>query len=70
MTNVRVRVVPAPFARGNYPGFTSIQQAVVTFDATYAKVYGSADGHQTRFVYVGRQGAAGPWRILGIGTGP
>jgi hypothetical protein len=68
--SVHVRVSPAPFARGDYPGFTNIQQALVTFDATYKKVYGSTDGPQTRFVYVGRQGAAGPWRILGIGTGP
>jgi Domain of unknown function (DUF4829) len=70
VTGVHVKVSPAPFARGDYPGFTNIQQALVTFDATYKKVYGSTDGPQTRFVYVGRQGAAGPWRILGIGTGP
>ncbi len=70
MTRVRVRVTPAPFARGDYPGFTNIQQALVTFDATYKKVYGATSGPQTRFVYIGRQGAAGPWRILGIGTGP
>jgi len=70
VTRVQVRVSPAPFARGDYPGFTNIQQALVTFDATYKKVYGSTDGPQTRFVYVGRQGTAGPWRILGIGTGP
>jgi hypothetical protein len=70
VTGVHVRVGPAPFARADYPGFTNIQQAIVTFDATYKKVYGSTDGPQTRFVYVGRQGAAGPWRILGIGTGP
>ena len=70
VTRVHVRVSPAPFAREDYPGFVSVQQALVTFDATYKKVYGSTDGPQTRFVYVGRQGAAGPWRILGIGTGP
>jgi hypothetical protein len=70
VTRVRVRVTPAPFARGDYPGFTNIQQALVTFDATYKKVYGATSGPQTRFVYIGRQGAAGPWRILGIGTGP
>jgi hypothetical protein len=70
VTRVHVRVSSAPFARGDYPGFTNIQQALVTFNATYKKVYGSTDGPQTRFVYVGRQGAAGPWRILGIGTGP
>src|SRR5664280_217875 len=70
VTRVHVRVYPAPVARRDYPGFSNIQQALVTFDATYKKVYGSTDGPQTRFVYVGRQGAAGPWRILGIGTGP
>jgi len=70
VTGVQVRVLPAPFERGVFPGFTDIQQALVTFDATYKKVYGATDGPQTRFVYVGRQGASGPWRILGIGTGP
>ncbi|MBF6614727.1 MAG: DUF4829 domain-containing protein [Chloroflexi bacterium] len=70
VTSMHLRVSPAPFARGDYPGFTNIQQALVTFDATYKKVYGSTDGSQTRFVYIGRQGAAGPWRILGIRTGP
>ena len=70
VTKVHIRVIPAPFARGDYPGFTNIQQALVTFNATYKRVYGSIDGPQTRFVYVGRKGAAGPWRILGIGTGP
>lgn len=61
---------PAPFAGTDSPGFTNIQQALVIFDATYKKVYGSTDGPQTRFVYVGCQGATGPWRILEIGTGP
>jgi Domain of unknown function (DUF4829) len=70
VTGLRVRVSSAPFERGNYPGFTDIQQALVSFDATYRVVYGSTNGTQTRFVYVGRHGAAGPWRILGIGTGP
>ena len=70
VTSLHVRVRPAPFARGDYPGFTNIQQALVTYDATYKKVYGSTDGPQTRFVYVGRQDTAGHWRILGIGTGP
>jgi len=70
VTKVHVRVSSAPFAIGDYPGFANIQQALVTFDAAYKKVYGSTDGPQTRFVYVGRQGASGPWRILGIGTGP
>ena len=70
LTDVHLNVSPAPFARGEYPGFSDIQQAMVTFDASYRKVYGSTNGPQTRFVYVGRQGAGGPWRILGIGTGP
>ncbi len=70
VTHVDVKVYPAPFERAAYPGFTSIKQALVTFDATYKKVYGATDGRQTRFVYVGCVGASGPWRILGIGTGP
>jgi hypothetical protein len=70
VTRVRVRVAPAPFERGDYPGYTDIQQALVTFDATYRRVYGSVDGPQERFVYVGRRGAGAPWLILGIGTGP
>ena len=70
LTAVRLNINPAPFAQGEYPGFSDIQQALVTFDARYKKVYGSTSGPQARFVYVGRQGAAGPWRILGIGTGP
>ena len=69
VTRLHVRVSPASFAR-DYPGYMDIRQALVTFDATYRKVYGSVDGPQTRFVYVGRQGAAGPWTILDIGTGP
>jgi hypothetical protein len=71
VTGVRVKVRPAPPAtRGDFPGSTHLQVALVTFDAVYRKVYGSASGPQVRFVYVGRQGAAGPWRILGIDTGP
>jgi hypothetical protein len=70
VTDVTVKIYPAPFERAEYPGFTSIKQALVTFDATYKKVYGAASGPQTRFVYVGCVGASGPWRILGIGTGP
>jgi hypothetical protein len=70
VTDVSVKVRPAPFERGAYPGYTSIQQALATFDATYKKVYEATSGPQTRFVYVGRVGASGPWRILGIGTGP
>ena len=70
VTNVRVKVFPASFERKAYPGFTSIKQALVTFDATYKKVYGTTDGPQTRFVYVGSRGAFGAWRILGIGSGP
>jgi hypothetical protein len=70
VTDVHVTVRPAPFARGDYPGFTDVHQAFVTYDATYRVVYGSTDGPQARFVHVGRQGADGPWRIVEIGTGP
>jgi hypothetical protein len=70
VTNVSVKVFPAPFERNTYPGYTSIRQAMATFDATYRHVYGASNGPQTRFVYVGCVGASGPWRILGIGTGP
>jgi Domain of unknown function (DUF4829) len=70
VSNIKVKVFPAPFERKAYPGFTSIEQALVTFDANYKKVYGASDGPQTRFVYVGERDPSGPWRILGIGTGP
>jgi hypothetical protein len=70
VTNVSVKVFPAPFEQNAYPGYTSIRQALVTFDATYRLVLGANNGPQTRFVYVGCVGASGPWRILGIGTGP
>jgi hypothetical protein len=70
VTHVSVRVFPAPFERSSYPGYTSIKQALVTFDATYKKVYGASNGPQVRFVYVGSRGASRPWRILVIGTGP
>ncbi len=70
VTDVNVKVFPAPFERSAYPGFTNIKQALVTFDATYKKVYGSTNGPQTRFIYVGCVGVSGPWRILAIGTGP
>jgi hypothetical protein len=70
VTDVKVEVFPAPFERKAYPGFASIEQALVSFDATYRKVYGATDGPQTRFVYVGNRDASLSWRILGIGTGP
>src|SRR5450432_4747260 len=35
VTDVSVKVYPAPFERTAYPGFTRIEQAFVTFDATY-----------------------------------
>ncbi len=70
VTDVNAKVYPAPFERDRYPGFTSITQALVTFNATYKKVYGATDGPQTRFIYVGCVGKSGPWRILAIGTGP
>jgi hypothetical protein len=70
VSNVKVKVFPAPFERKVYPGFTSIKQALVTFVAEYKKVYGASDGPQTRFVYVGERDASGLWEILGTGTGP
>jgi Domain of unknown function (DUF4829) len=70
VTNVKVRVFPALFERKAYPGFTSIKQALVTFDATYKKAYGTANGPQTRFLYVGSRAASDAWMILDIGTGP
>lgn len=70
VTNVTVTIFPAPFERKVYPRFTTIEQALVSFDATYKKVYGATDGPQTRFVYLGSRGSSGPWTILGIGTGP
>ena len=33
VTDVNVQVLPAPFARGDYPGYSDIEQALVTFDA-------------------------------------
>jgi hypothetical protein len=70
VTDVKVRVFPASFERKAYPGFSTIKQALVTFDATYKKVYGATDGPQTRFLYVGSRAASDAWMILGIGTGP
>ncbi len=60
VTGVRVRLAPAPFERGVFPGFTNIQQALVTFDATHTNVYGANDGPRVGFVYVIRQGARAP----------
>jgi hypothetical protein len=71
VTDLKVaKVRPAPFERGAFPGYTSLQQAFVTFDATYKKVFGVANGPQARFVYVGRAGPTRPWSILAIGSGP
>ena len=52
------------------PGYVDITQVVATYDVVYRHVVAAASGTQIRFVYVGRLGAQGPWRILEIGTGP
>jgi hypothetical protein len=71
VASVRVKMYPAAFERKIYPNFTSIKQALVSFDATYKKVYVASDGPQTRFVYVGKtKSTSGAWEILSIGTGP
>ena len=67
---VSITVSPAPFAKASYPGYTEIQQATVSYDATHRQVFAAQSGHQFRFIYVGRQGSVGPWEILEIGTGP
>jgi len=59
LTAVHVTVGPAPFNRGDFPGFSDLRQAVVTYDASYIQVYGSRSGPQVRIVHVGRRGATG-----------
>lgn len=70
VTNVQVKVRPAPFAEHQFAGYSHIHQALVTYDAASTHVETSPDGPQTRFIYLGQIGASGPWRIVAIGTGP
>jgi hypothetical protein len=70
VTNLKITVYPAPFEQNAYPGYSNIQQAGASFDATYKKVMTSPNGPQFQFLYVGRMGPSGPWRILSIGSGP
>ncbi len=51
-------------------GYRDLTQVIVSYDARYRRVEGSTDGSQGRFVWVGRWHGSGPWRILGVGTGP
>ena len=71
VTNLTIMVYsPAPFDQNAYPGYSNVQQATASFDATYKKVITSPNGPQFQFVYVGRIGPSGPWRILSFGSGP
>jgi hypothetical protein len=71
VTDLKIyKMSPAPVERDAYPNYRSFEQAIVSFHATYKKVYAVTDGFQTRFVYLGRVGTNDPWSILGIGTGP
>lgn len=70
VTNLKITVYPGPFEQNAYPGYSNIQQAGASFDATYKKVMTSPNGPQFQFLYVGRIGPSGPWRILSIGSGP
>ncbi len=67
LRHVHTAVVPAPSLP---PGYIDITQVSVAYTATYKKVIAAGNGTQTRFLYVGRRTADGPWRILSIGTGP
>jgi hypothetical protein len=71
VTNLKIMVYsPAPFDQNAYPGYSNVQQATASFDATYKKVITSPNGPQFQFVYVGRIGPSSPWRILSFGSGP
>ena len=45
-------------------------QVVAEYDAVYKRVFGSVNGHQIRFIYVGKKTKDAPWKIISIGTGP
>ena len=71
LTNIRdVKSAPASFPPEAPRGYVDITQVFVTYDVVYRQVEASSNGANSRFVYVGRDGAGGPWRILEIGTGP
>lgn len=70
VSHVTVEVRPAPFANRAFSGYEDIQQALVTYDATFTRIESSNDGPQTRFLSLGRAGRSRPWRILSIGSGP
>ena len=70
VTNLKITVYPGPYEQTAYPGYSNIQQATASFDATYKKVITSHNGPQFQFVNVGRIGPSGPWRILSFGSGP
>ena len=64
-----LRVAPASYFSGLPTGYSDITQVFVTYDVVYKQEIASANGANSRFLYLGRN-AAGEWRILSIGTGP
>ena len=64
-----LRVAPASYFSGLPGGYSDITQVFVTYDVVYKQVIASANGANSRFLYLGRN-SAGQWRILSIGTGP
>jgi hypothetical protein len=70
VTNLSISVYPSESEQNPYPGYSNVEQATASFRATYKKVITSPNGPQFQFLYVGRIGSSGPWRILSFGSGP
>jgi hypothetical protein len=45
-------------------------QFTVSYTSRRTSSIGEPPGKRLRFVYVGRQGQDGPWKVLSVGTGP
>jgi hypothetical protein len=50
--------------------YQDIALVTLTYDVEYKEIITDESGTTTRFVYVGRESDAAPWRIVSIGTGP
>jgi uncharacterized membrane protein len=64
-----LRVSSAAHIKLDSKNFDEVQVAA-EYDAVHKKILTSNDGHQIRFIYVGKSTRDAPWKIISIGTGP
>jgi hypothetical protein len=69
-------VVGTPYASPDHTDWAVLRALRVTYKLLVARNYAGGNpnaaspGEQIRFVSVGEQKKGGPWKILGVGTGP